>query len=155
MKEHRELISEIKQIKIQYESEVSSDRKAWPRAIKSRVIELLESKVSASVIAREAGLPYDTVLRWRPKGMKRFRGPRRKPDAFKELLVLNDHKANEKTGTVTVPTLPESKVRTVTVPEEELVDDSAIITVTTPQGFKIDVRGISQATKLLRELMER
>ena len=155
MKEHRDLIGEIKQIKIQYESEVSSDRKAWPRAIKSRVIELLENKVSASVIAREAGLPYDTVLRWRPKGMKRLRGPRRKPDAFKELVVTNDYKANEKIGTVPVPTLPASKVRTVTVPQEELGDDSAIVTVTTPQGFKIDVRGISQATKLLRELMEK
>ena len=138
-----ELIEEIKQISIQYNSEVGRGRKAWPKSIKERVAKLFEAGLRATAIAERTGLAYFTVLKWRPPGQKKALRRRSEP-RFKELAIVETESAP--IVSVTVPQIPAK-------PNASLDSEIAIVTVTNPEGFKIDVRGIALAAKLLRELM--
>lgn len=121
MKTKAELIEEIKQISTQYHSEVGRDRKAWPKAIKERITELFLAGAKATEVANATGLPYFTVLKWRPEGFKG--APRGKcVSNFRELAVVDP------------------KVATVTVVQKQ--DDGSkkvgTVTVTTSGGTKIE-----------------
>ena len=138
-----ELIEEIKQISIQYNSEVGRSRKAWPKSIKDRVAKLFEAGLRATAIAERTGLAYFTVLKWRPPGQKKISRCRSKA-IFNELAVVDAEFTP--VVSVTVPQIPAK-------PNSNQDSDIATVTVTTPEGFKIDVQGIAIAAKLLRELM--
>ncbi len=65
------LFEEIKQIHAQYVDEVGpGDRKAWPRAIKSRVLELDRMINSTKRTAEVCGLSVDTIYQWRAEVKK-------------------------------------------------------------------------------------
>ena len=140
-----ELIEEIKQISIQYNSEVGRGRKAWPKSIKDRVAKLFDSGLRATAIAEQTGLAYFTVLKWRPAGHKKT-SRRKSQKGFKELAIVET--APSPIVSVTVPQTPAK-------PTFDQESEIATVTVTTPEGFKIDVRGIALAAKLLRKLMEK
>jgi hypothetical protein len=64
------LISEIQQIKTQYQTEVGSRRKPWPNSIKERVQQLFEMGYTGFSISKDSGIPYYSVLNWKPRAKK-------------------------------------------------------------------------------------
>lgn len=112
------LIDEIKQIRAQYVDEVGpGGGKAWPKAIKRRVLELDRLVKSTKRTAEVCGLSVDTIYQWRSEFKKA---------SFKQLSVVNKK-------TVTVTDTEYRKAAQVT-------EDSRFVTVTvtTPKGFKIE-----------------
>ena len=117
VQEAERLITEIKQIKEQYQIEVGSKRRPWPRSIRER-IELLEKLgVRSKVIAMDTGVPYHTILQW--QFLKRKKS---KAVGFHQLAV-KESKSMVPASAVTVTTGPRAV---------------ATVTVTTPLGFKIE-----------------
>lgn len=58
--EAEKIISEIKQMIVQYRAEVGSERRAWPRSIQMRVFELIEMGFSIqSISTRLRGSTWD------------------------------------------------------------------------------------------------
>jgi hypothetical protein len=127
MKERQQiLLDEIKQISQQYQQQVPGRRKAWPNAIKQRVIALKDLGLSFKAISEQTGLPYFTVLGWRET-----RGTFRQVSPSQEIV----------TATVTVPTCP--LIPATVIP-------TATVTVATPEGYRIEGLSISQLIELLR-----
>ena len=130
MIEHAEkLISEIQQIKTQYQTEVGSRRKPWPNSIKERVQQLFEMGYTGFSISKDSGIPYHSVLNWKPRSKK----PK---SSFHALTVVDD----KKMSTVTVPTLKNNQM--------------PMVTVQTPKGFRFEgsAESIVVILKNIREL---
>jgi hypothetical protein len=117
-----QLIEEIRQISKQYSVEVGSKRRPWPKAIKSRVAELDELGVSRKAIAADTGVPYHTVLQWRYQRNKKFH----------ELKL--------------------PAVATVTVPQSDEILKNGTVTVTTPDGYRVELSTPKMAVEFLRML---
>lgn len=112
--EIKNLVEEIKQIREQYEAEVGvRRRRAWPRAIKERVVRLCELTGSIKDAAELADISKDSVYAWRSKSKVR---------AFNQLDVV------------------EKRPVTVTDTSRQFLDQlpSVTVTVTTPRGFLIE-----------------
>lgn len=116
------LIREICQIREQYQAEVGSRRKPWPKAIRDRILELDELGVSRKSIVADTGVPYHTILNWRYQSRRR---------GFKELSI--------------------SKVGTMTVPKVDILN-CATVTVTTPKGIRVEITGEQGVAELIRVL---
>ena len=65
--EAEKIISEIQQIKEQYQKEVGSKRKPWPRSIAERVEKLFHLGASGPSISKDCDIPYHTILNWKPR----------------------------------------------------------------------------------------
>lgn len=117
VKEAERLIGEIKQIKEQYQVEVGSKRRPWPKSVRERIDALERLGVKAKTIAGDTGVPYHTILQW--QFLKRKKS---KTNEFHQLTVAEPKSA------VLAPT--------VTVKAETKI--FATVTVTTPSGFKIE-----------------
>ena len=133
------LIDEIKQVTVQYDAEVTRTNKAWPKAVRDRVTQLLADGMNARKISEATGISYGTVLKWRTKkGAPRGRHK----SAFKELAVSGSAKVN---------------AAATSQKDSHTEDDNSpltIITVRTHDGFAIDVVGVSEAVKLLTALRQ-
>ena len=58
------LIEEILSLKSQYQEEVSSHHKPWPKSIKARVLELVDHGLRPHEISQLTQLSYHTLYRW-------------------------------------------------------------------------------------------
>ncbi len=59
------LIQEIIQIREQYFAEVGEDkRRAWPKSIRDRMLELCSQKYNRKELAKRTGIPYETIMQW-------------------------------------------------------------------------------------------
>lgn len=120
------LINEIIQIKKQYANEVSGDRKAWPKSIKDRVLELIENGMSRKQVSRLTEISYDTICQWFIQKNKN-----RPPDtSFQEVNIKN------------TPAVPTLKSGTVTVPKLEIPKNieqkfNTSVTLLTPSGYTV------------------
>jgi hypothetical protein len=117
-----ELIREIRQIREQYDSEVGSRRKPWPKAIKDRILELDSLGVPRKSIVGDTGVPYHTIQNWRYQSRRR---------GFKELSI--------------------SKIGTVTVPKPDILN-LATVTVTTTKGIRVEISGQGAVSEVIRIL---
>ena len=117
-----QLIEEIRQISSQYSVEVGSKRRPWPKAIKDRVFELDSLGVSRKSIAADTGIPYYTVLQWRYQRNKKFH----------ELKL--------------------PAVATVTVPQSDKILKVGMVTVTTPDGYRVELSTPKLALEVLKAL---
>ena len=141
------LIEEIKQITSQYNAEVGRDRKAWPNSIRDRVATLLQMGVKASAITRQTGVPYFTVLKWRPSSMKGApRGVHASRTKFKELAVIATREARCAEAVAVRDVAPALDAG----PRDG--GESGTVTVTTLKGFRIEVQNFETAIRLIREL---
>jgi hypothetical protein len=113
------LLAEIKQIKQQYQHEVGSKRRPWPRSIRDRISALEKMGVSPREISDGSGVPYHTILQW--KFLKRKLD---KNKSFHPMVVNNE-------GDLPVKSPPTVTVKTDLKP-------SRTVTVTTPLGFRIE-----------------
>lgn len=117
------LIDEIKQIAEQYKDQVPGKRVAWPNAIKDRVLELNRNGLNIKRICEMTGLPYFTVLSWRPP----IKGK------FKQVNLP------VRTATVTVPVTP-------------IETPTATVTVTTGDGMKIEGLSFEELLRLIKRI---
>ena len=59
------LIQEIIQVREQYFAEVGADkRRAWPKSIRDRMLELCAQKYNRKELAERTGVPYETIMQW-------------------------------------------------------------------------------------------
>jgi hypothetical protein len=126
------LIEEIKQIRAQYVAEVGpGGGKAWPRAIKNRVLELDRLLNSTKRRAEVCGISVDTVYQWRSEAKK---------ENFKQLSVVNKK-------SVTVTDTKSQKLAQISEGSKFIT-----VTVTTPKGFKVEGLTADLALELLLKL---
>jgi DNA-binding transcriptional regulator YiaG len=123
----KELIEEIRQIREQYQVEVGSKRKPWPKSIRERIYELRDLGLPMPELARRLSIPYQTIAAWQSK---------RPGPSFHALAI---------------------KAPTVTVGESEATVKSAVlssdptVTVRTPDNFTIEIP-VSKVGLILRQL---
>ncbi len=60
-----QLIEEIISIREQYQAEVGSKRKPWPKSIKTRIRDLDRLGISMQKISNSVKIPYQTIMFWR------------------------------------------------------------------------------------------
>ena len=135
------LMREISDLRAQYVAEVGKGRRVWPRSIKDRVTALDDLGIPAKQISQQSGVGYATILQWR------FKRRRRERPTFHEVAVAEPAStAIAKIDTVTVSTdkIKKAPKRTVAI--------LSTVTVTTPEGFKIETSDTETAVMLLRSL---
>ncbi len=131
MSEAERIISEVLQIKSQYQAEVAGSRKQWPRAIKDRVRELATGHdLSLREISEGTGISYYTIANWTQKD---------RASKFHQVAVVASKP--KRIATVTV-------ARNLKSPKPEI----ATVTVKTPDGFLIRVGSARDAGLLLKTL---
>jgi hypothetical protein len=104
------LVSEISQIMEQYRREVPSKRSRVPESVRERVVALHGLGLNFREISRKTGLPYFTVIKWKPK----------KGGAFEPMRITNG-KSNgliSEVATVTVAKRKRRRVAMVTKANE-------------------------------------
>jgi len=126
------LIEEIRQFRIQYVAEVGSGRRAWPRSIKERIERLGALGISPKVISEKTGVAYDTILQWRYQRNQLAKKHFHEISVGKELTV----------GTVAVP----SSVK------DNNLSKAGTVTVTTPNGYKIESNDAKAVIEILKGL---
>jgi hypothetical protein len=125
------LISEIKQIINQYQIEVGSKGKPWPKSVKERVFRLIEMGFTLQSISDDTGIPYYSILNWRHRGKEKA-----KVQQFQELAL----RGNTETGSVAVAESSQGYQKSVTV------------TVTTPGGYRIEAMDVADVIKILKAM---
>jgi hypothetical protein len=118
-----ELLQDIREMTAQYRAEIPGGRKAWPKSIREKVLELSRLGMKASAIAEATGLTYFTVHGWKKRA-----------PAFSAVAIT-------KAATVTVPILPAGPAL-----------PPATVTVTTKSGLKIEGLSFAQAFELAGRL---
>jgi hypothetical protein len=125
------LIVEIKQIRQQYNHEVGSKGKPWPKSIKDRVFQLIEMGFTLQSISDDTEIPYYSILNWRHRGKEKA-----KFEQFQELAVRS-----VVTGTATVAESSQS-----------FIQKPAPVTVTTPGGYRIEAIDVTDVLKILKAM---
>ena len=83
MNSPEQLIKEIKQIADQYQAEVTTKRKRWPKSIQGRIRELFVLQVSIDEISTRIPIARATLFKWRRDwGFKGQRHPKPKQGQF-------------------------------------------------------------------------
>lgn len=112
LQEAEAIILEVQKIKTQYQDEVGSRRKPWPKSISQRIEKLFSMGFSGQSISKDTGIPYHTVLNWKPRESKAL-------EQFHAVKV-----ADSKLPMVTVPTLD--------------LKNLSSLTMITPKGFRFE-----------------
>ena len=131
------LIHQIRELRAQYIAEVGEGRRVWPKSIKDRVQRLDELGVSAREASERTGVGYETFLQWR------YQRRQQAKKQFHRIEVKSENKAVAKIGTVTVPKTKTSQDSPKT----------GTVTVTTPEGYRIEAIDVESAVLILRGLM--
>lgn len=126
----KKLIFEIKQIKNQYNIEVGSNGKPWPKSIKDRVFQLIDMGFTLQSVSDDTEIPYYSILNWRYRKKEKV-----KSEQFKELAITPSM-----SGSVTVPQ------------SRQVCQESATVTVTTPGGYKIEAIDAGDVIKILKAM---
>lgn len=138
MESAEKIIEEIRQIKAQYKAEVNGGRKQWPRAIKSRIMNLCELGFRPRSIADQTGVSYHTISVWRAQQYRKGK--------FHQLPVFvesTNKMTRKKFASVTVTKKSnslEANAKVVTV------------TVTTPEGFVLKTESVESAVQIVLHL---
>jgi len=129
------LIHEIAELRSQYMAEVGEGRRKWPRSIKERAEKLDEMGIPAKQVGLKTGIGYETLLQWRYQRRQEFKRQ------FHEIKA---------------PVKALAKIDMVTVPkaEKEFLK-MGTVTVTTPEGFRVEVPNVESAIELLKGLRVR
>jgi transposase-like protein len=118
-RDQNEIIAELQSLCTQYKAEVPGRSQAWPKSIKSRVMELSLLGVGDTEMARLVPIPAQTIYSWRRKSKKSSEAKR---SSFVPMKIVEP-------ATVTVKKLPASS---------QTKSMASTVTVTTPQGYKVE-----------------
>lgn len=135
----KQLIEEILSIKDQYQAEVGSVRKPWPKSIKTRVLELDRLGMQMPLIAHAVKVPYQTIMAWRYANNK-MNHPKKE---FHQLEIKN-------------PTVTVGEVQNLPVipsKSEKILQLDPTVTVRTPDGYVLEIPS-SMMVQFLSELRE-
>lgn len=124
------LIVEIKQLRQQYNYEVGSKGKPWPKSIRDRVFELIEMGFSMKSVSDDTGIPYYSILNWRHRGREKS-----KVQQFQELSIR--------------PVVTGAVAATESSP---IFQKAATVTVTTPGGYRIEAVDVGAVIKILKAM---
>lgn len=124
------LIQEIKQIIQQYQIEVGSKGKPWPKAVKTRVFQLIDLGFTLQSISDDTGIPYYSILNWRHRGKEKAKSER-----FQELALTSNL-----SGSVAVAESCHTSLK------------SAAVTVITPGGYRIEAQDAVDVIKILKAM---
>lgn len=136
----KQLIEEILSIKEQYQAEVGSKRKPWPKSIKTRVLELDKLGMQMPLIAHAVKVPYQTIMAWRYLSCKI-------DDSKKEF-----HQLEIKNPTVTVGEV--QNLPAIQSTSENIPPLDPTVTVRTPDGYVLEIPS-SMMVQFLSELRDR
>jgi hypothetical protein len=133
-----ELIQEIRQITLQYKAEVPGRRRAWPEAIRKRVTELFSLGLKTRKISEVTGISIHTLSLWKSQ----INGGQ----SFQQLKIIDAAEskakslATAKTNSFATVTVAKKRGRPPKVLSPQQLDVSNIVTVTvtTPDGFRIE-----------------
>ncbi len=131
VQEAETLISEIKQIRHEYNIEVGSKGKPWPKSIKERVFKLIDLGFTLQSISDDTGIPYYSILNWRHRGKEKA-----KVQQFQELAVRSNF-----SGSVAATENSQSSCQ-----------QSATVTVTNPGGYRIEAIDATDVIKILKAM---
>ena len=124
------LIVEIKQLQEQYNYEVGSRGKPWPKSIRDRVFELIEMGFSMKSVSDDTGIPYYSILNWRHRGREKS-----KVQQFQELAIRP-----VVTGAVAATEC------------SSVFQKTATVRVTTPGGYRIEAVDVGAVIKVLKAM---
>jgi hypothetical protein len=65
-----QIIDEVRELCGQYQNEVPSRRRTWPRSIKDRVFQLLQLELSCEEINAQTGIPAPTIYSWKSRSKR-------------------------------------------------------------------------------------
>ena len=142
------ILNELTQLCSQYKAEVPGVRQAWPESVKSRIRLLIDDGMTAAEVSRQAGIPYYTLNSWIRRRHATFieaklrEPPHATPEKRKRGRPRKSHLLP---ATVTVANLALQKSPVDSVTSEA----SGTVTVTTPNGFKIEGLPIGVALQLI------
>jgi len=145
------ILNELAQLRSQYKAEVPGVRQAWPESVKSRIRLLLDDGMTAAEVSRKTGIPYYALNSWFRRSHATFiqaklSEPQLLPNAMPEKRKRGrPRKSHLLPATVTVANLALQKPPVDNVTSEV----SGTITVTTPNGFKIEGLPIDVALELI------
>ena len=129
--ETNQIIDEIIQLKTQWKAEVGNiGGVAWPKAIKTRAMQVLDSGFSRRALSEKTGLPYDTMGLWRHRQSRK---------EFNKLHGFHEMGVGDSKELVTVTVTPSNN------DEIQKTRGKAVkpgIKVKTPKGFEFE--GLSQ-----------
>jgi transposase-like protein len=60
-----QIVNELRELCTQYQAEVPSRRRTWPKSIKARVLQLLQSELSCEQVSGLCGISVATVYSWK------------------------------------------------------------------------------------------
>lgn len=132
----KQLVEEILSIKDQYQMEVGSRRKPWPKSIKTRILELDRLGMPMLQISESIKIPYQTIMHWRFMNRKSI-DPKN-----------NFHAVAVKNPTVTVGKSL-TKALTSKIPPLD-----PTVTVRTPDGYILEIPS-KMAAQFLSEIRNR
>lgn len=136
------LMQEISDLRSQYVAEVGKGRRVWPRSIKERVAALDEMGVSAKQISQKSGVGYATILQWRFKR-------RRKQSANFHEVAITAPAVTKAIAKIDMVTVRKDKIKK---PQVKNIAKLLMVTVTTPEGFRIEAPDAETALTLLKSL---
>jgi transposase-like protein len=129
-----EIAEEVRQLCAQYQQEVPSRRRTWPRSIKDRVFRLIELGMSSEAIAKQTGVPVATIYSWKSVHIK--------SQGFLPVKVIPDQ-----TIAVEPKSLPPKPKRRY---KPRLA--APTITVVTPNGIRFEGLDVSAALQIAARL---
>lgn len=132
----KQLVEEILSIKDQYQMEVGSRRKPWPKSIKTRILELDRLGMPMLQISKTIKIPYQTIMHWRFMNRKNIDQKN------------NFHAVAVKNPTVTVGKSL-TKLSTSKIPPLD-----PTVTVRTPDGYVLEIPS-KMAAQFLLEIRNR
>jgi len=126
-----QIVSELRQLCSQYRSEVPSRRRAWPRSIKERVLQLLQLELSSEEVSALTGIPAPTIYSWKPE-------QQRPEPVFLPIQVVAEKPLPERK-----PAPPRRRERTKPAPT---------IIVIAPNGTRFEGLDLRSALAVAREM---
>jgi transposase-like protein len=125
-----QIFNEVRELVNQYQAEVPSKRRTWPRSIKERVLQLLQLE-SCEEISRKTGIPSPTIYSW----TARLRS---------EAKFLPVQVVEEKSNPVVPRTIPRKRERHKKV--------TPTIIVISPNGIRFEGLDIESSLRIAREM---
>ena len=129
-RDQSEIVAELQDLCAQYKAEVPGRSQAWPKSIKERVLELSALGLGDTAVSELVPIPMQTIYSWRHQK----KVPPAREANFLPVRVTE-------TSTVTVKKKPKLE-RT----------KSSTVTVTTPQGFKIEGLSVNDVFSFIEKL---
>ena len=136
------ITEEVRQLYAQYQQGVSSRRRMWPQSIKSRVFQLMELKISSTVIATQTGIPVATIYHWKSNRLR--------SRAFLQVKVISNKPVKTHAGlSPGMTTQPRRRYRSRVAVQKQ---GAPTITVVAPNGLRIEGLDVFSVLQIAAQL---